>query len=63
MAFRGSTRSMFWKRGPISIICMLLIRLYTLEPVVFPLPLPFGSMKEPYVYMLLWGSYSSGSIV
>ena len=26
---------------------MLLIRLYTLEPAIFPLPLPSSDMKEP----------------
>jgi hypothetical protein len=41
------TRSMLWKLGHISIIYMLLIRLYTLEPAMFLLPLPLSSMREP----------------
>ena len=32
--------------------CMLLIRLYTLEPMMLPLHLPSGGMNDPSMYML-----------
>ena len=47
----NSTCSIFQKLGSISTICMLLIRLDALELAIFPLSLPYGSMKEPYAFV------------
>ena len=44
--------NIIWNPRNLLVSCMLLIRLYTLELVMLPLPLPFGGVDDLSMYML-----------